>query len=43
MQQCLLVIDNQDEIGEIAGFPQAWSEIFLREDSEIGIVFNQRF
>lgn len=43
MQQGLLVIDNQDEIEEIAGFLQAWSEIFLREDSGIGIVFNRCF
>lgn len=38
---CSPATHNQEEMREITGFPQAWSETFLRENSEMDIVFTQ--
>ena len=36
-----LATHNLDKMIEIVGFPQAWSETFLRENNEMGIMFTQ--
>ena len=36
-----LATHNLDKMIEIVGFPQAWSETFLRENNEMGMMFTQ--
>lgn len=41
MLYCSLATHNLDKMKEATDFPQAWSETFLRENNETGIMFTQ--